>query len=231
MRVYVLITLLLLNYSVSANQKIYVIHGHGGNKTLMHYLASNIGKSGYVVENFGYPSYTEDIDSVSKRLFQKIQSESFDTVSFVTHSMGALVVRKMYQWLNDSVKFPHINKIIMIAPPNKGTPVADFYYPCGLMRFLAGVNLKYLTTENNTGVHALPVPTGEIGLILGITGRKHGYNPFLKGDNDGYILPERAILGVEKDITYVKAGHTSLTQNRKVKQLVLTFLAKGTFQP
>jgi len=214
---------------MSASHKIYVIHGHGGNRLLMHKLAKNIQNAGYETENFGYPSFTEDIVHVSERLFRKITTDNYDTISFVTHSMGALIVRNLYKLIQDSTDFPVINKIVMIAPPNKGTPVADFFYPCKICRFLLGVNYVHLTTNDNTGLNSLPIPDCEIGLILGIWGKKHGYNPFLKSDSDGYILPERAILGVEKDIAYVKAGHTSLTQKKKVSQLAVNFLKYSNF--
>lgn len=214
----------------SASHKVYVIHGYAGFGLQMKKIHSAITKAGYQCENYTYPSFTKDIDSVGRALFEKIRNENIDSVSFVIHSMGALAVRSMYRHLNSEIKFPFIYRFVMIAPPNKGTPVADFISTIGFLKSIGGPNVRNLTTDPQTGAERLPIPTCEVGLILGITGRKTGYNPFLIGDNDGYVLPERAKLGIEKDIAYVKADHTALTQSRKVILLSLSFLKKGTFK-
>ena len=215
---------------IHAKHKIYVIHGFGGFGLQMEKIHKSIVKAGYISENFTYPSFSEDIDSVGKSLFEKIKNENIDSVSFVTHSMGALVVRSMYQHLDSTKRFPYIHRFVMIAPPNKGTPVADFYSTFGFIKTLGGPNVENLTTHPLTGASRLPLPTCEVGLILGITGRKKGFNPLLNGDNDGYVLPEKAKMGVEKDIAYVKADHSALTQSKKVIKLLLEFMNNGSFK-
>jgi triacylglycerol esterase/lipase EstA (alpha/beta hydrolase family) len=92
----VLFLILNININMSANTKVYIIHGHGGNRLLMNKITKHVQNEGYTVENFGYPSFTEDIVSVSERLYNKIIAENYDTISFVTHSMGALIVRNLY---------------------------------------------------------------------------------------------------------------------------------------
>ncbi len=228
--VFIVIFLIVnINTNLMANTKIYLLHGHGGNRHLMNKLTKNIRNEGYVVENFGYPSFTEDIVTVSERLYNKIISEKYDTIMFVTHSMGALIVRNLYKHIEKSNNFPTIQRIVMIAPPNNGTPVADYFYPSKFWRFILGKNAIHLTTEDNTGANALPVPDCETGLIFGIKGNKRGYNPFLKTDNDGYIIPELALLGIEKDIAFIKAGHTSITQKSETIKLAIKFINQGKF--
>lgn len=225
-----LVALSIFTLMSSATHKVYVIHGYGGFGLQMEKIHTAIIKAGYESENYTYPSFTKDIDSVALALFEKIKSEKIDTVSFVTHSMGALVVRSLYKHLNSASKFPFIYRLVMLAPPNKGTPVADFYSTFGFIKSLGGPNIQNLTTDPETGAGRLPIPTCEVGLILGIAGNKTGFNPFLKGDNDGYVLPERAKLGIEKDIAYIRADHSALTQSKKAIKLLLTFLEKGTFK-
>jgi hypothetical protein len=225
----VLFLILNINITMSANTKVYIIHGHGGNRLLMNKITKHVQNEGYPVENFGYPSFTEDIVSVSERLYNKINAENYDTISFVTHSMGALIVRNLYKRIQKTNGFPTIHRIVMIAPPNNGTPVADYFYPSKFWRFILGKNAIHLTTGDNSGANALPIPDCETGLIFGIKGSKNGYNPFLKADNDGYIVPEHAMLGIEKEIEYIKAGHTSITQKSETIKLVINFLEKGMF--
>jgi hypothetical protein len=213
----------------SATHKVYVIHGYGGFGLQMEKIYKAIVKSGYECENFTYQSFTKDIDSVAVSLFEKISAEKIDTVSFVTHSMGALVVRALYRHL-DKKPFPFIHRLIMLAPPNKGTPVADFYKTYGIILPVGGPNVQHMTTDSASYANQLPIPTCEVGLILAITGSKPWYNPFMKEDNDGLISANYAKLGIEKDIAVVKSQHATMTQNKKVIKLILEFLKTGSFQ-
>lgn len=223
------IYLLIIPILVSATHKVYIIHGYGGSGLQMEKIHSAIVKAGYQSENFRYPSFIEDIDSVGLALFEKIRSESIDSVSFVTHSMGALVVRSMYRHLSANIYFPYIHRFVMLAPPNKGTPVADFYASYEFIRPLIGPNVQHMTTDSASLANQLPVPTCEVGLILGIKGNKPWYNPFMKEDNDGLVSANYAKLGIEKDIVVIKTSHAIMTQQKKVIKLILAFLKKGLF--
>ena len=99
-KIIITITVLLSQFTSYATTKIYLIHGYGGIGIEMKEIQKSIDKKGFNSEIFSYPSLTEDVDSVGISLFKKIQSENYDTVSFVTHSMGALVVRSLYEHID-----------------------------------------------------------------------------------------------------------------------------------
>ncbi|MDD4992908.1 MAG: hypothetical protein PHR83_11795 [Paludibacter sp.] len=225
-----IISLLTVTIMATATHKVYIIHGYGGFGLQMEKIHNAIQKSGYESENFTYQSFTKDIDSVAITLFEKIRNENIDTVSFVTHSMGALVVRALYRHLDKNIHFPQIYRFIMLAPPNKGTPVADFYKNYGFILPIGGPNVEHMTTDSASYANQLPIPTCEVGLILAITGKKPWYNPFMKDDNDGLISANYAKLGIEKDIVVIKSQHAAMTQNKKVIKLILEFLKTGSFQ-
>jgi hypothetical protein len=87
-----------------------------------------------------------------------------------------------------------------------------------------------MKTDSGSYANKLPKPVkSEVGIIIGIRGKKYGYNPFIKGDNDGLLTPDRTKLGTEKDVAIIKVGHTLLTQNKTVRKLVVEFLKSGTF--
>ncbi|MFT3753897.1 MAG: hypothetical protein QM800_13810 [Paludibacter sp.] len=65
----------------------------------MNSIYKAIQKEKYNCKIYTYPSLVKDVDSVGFEVFNKIQKENYDTVSFITHSMGALVVRSMYEHL------------------------------------------------------------------------------------------------------------------------------------
>lgn len=221
---------LLFSEGSMATQKIWLLHGIAGSKIEMIKLDYSLGQVGYDAEIFAYPSLQVDVDSVSKLLISRVLSDKHDTVSFVTHSMGALVVRSMYKHLKKVKHFPFIFRIVTIAPPNKGSDVADFFAQFPLVVKLAGPNVKNLTTNPKVGAAKYPVPDAEIGLIVGGTGDVKGYNILLDKDNDGLVKSEQTVLGVEKDIVFVQDTHVGLLFNHEVVEQTIHFLQKGRFK-
>lgn len=208
----------------SAKQKVYVIHGHGGNALQMTEICGAVAKAKLPVVNFAYHSLSIDIDIVANRLIDKILKDNADTISFVTFSMGALVVRLLMGKVQDKINFPVIHQCIMIAPPNNGTKVADKYYPFRLVRFFAGPNLLKLTKEYHQK-HILPKPTCRTIVVFGIKGDKKGYNSYLKSDNDGYLIPEESLIGVEEKVVLVKSSHNKLPRKKEVLNLITRYLS------
>lgn len=212
-----------------AGHTIYLIHGYGGFSLEMQKIKRSLETDGYRTEFFSYPSMREDIDSAAYHLYLKILADNSDSISFVTHSMGALVARSVFRYLPRNINAPFVFRIVMIAPPNKGTPVADFFVQSRIARFLGGPNLSNLTTDPLGGANSYPVPDIETGIILGIRGDKKGYNIFLEDDNDGMIIPKHALLGNEQDLAFVKATHAGILYKQETIRLILHFLKKGKF--
>ncbi|MDD4489947.1 MAG: hypothetical protein PHD30_05530 [Paludibacter sp.] len=204
-----------------ATNKVYLVHGYGGLGLELKEIQKAIQKTGYVSEIYSYPSLVEEVDSVANVLFHKIQKENYDTVSFVTHFIGALVVRSMYEHLDSLTSFPFIHRIVMIAPPNNGSPVADFFAQFSFVKYIIGPNINNLTTNPLTGTGKYPIPTCEVGLILiaGTYSKEKGFNIFVKGDNDGVLIPEQTKMGIEKDVIFVKSSHIGLLFDKKVKNM------------
>ena len=221
---------ILFTFSIMsfASHKVYVIHGFGGIKLQMSKINNSLLKEGYLTENYSYHSFTTDIDSVAKELYIKIKAEKFDSVSFVTHSMGALIVRSLYKNIVSKAEFPFIYRIVMLAPPNKGTEVANIY-SCKLTRFFFGPNVEKLKTGDNCFAKSLPVPDCEVGIIAGMKGKKPWYNPSLKDDNDGNVSLNLTTLGNEKDAVAIHSTHNLMTFQTKVCKLIVSFINKGKF--
>lgn len=204
--IYIVILLVVQSQGLEASHKVYLIHGYGGIGFEMRKIQKTLTTEGYNCELFTYPSLLKDIDSISAKLVEKISKEDIgiDTLYFITHSMGGLVVRAMYKYIDFKKTFPFIHRIIMIAPPNKGSPVADFVSQFSFVKYIIGPNINNLTTNPETGSIKYPKPNCEVGLISGISGTKIGFNMFLHGDNDGVLLPEQTKMGIEKDFILIK---------------------------
>jgi hypothetical protein len=220
---------LLFTISANATHKVYVLHGFGGTKLQMDKIFQGLRKVGYSTENYTYHSFKEDLDSLGMDLCRKVSQEHFDTVSFVTHSMGGLVVRSMYQYKDKMTTFPFVFRIVMLAPPNKGSQIAEI--PFGpVAKKVLGPNLNHMKTYPDAYVHKLPVPTAEVGIIAGARGRKPWYNPLLKEDNDGTVGLSSVYLGAERDVVIIHATHTTMPLRPSVVKLVLRFMKMGSFK-
>ncbi len=216
--------------SVDAKHKVYLVHGYGGLSLQFHKMYRAIRHEGYDVEKYSYKSISKDIDSIGMEFYRKIESEHLDTVSFVTHSMGALVVRSMYRFIDTSSSFPVVSRIVMIAPPNRGSRVADFFSRVKMLHFILGPNIHNLTTDECIGACKYPIPHDtDIGVIIAGTGMSWGFNIFMKGDNDGLVSPESTVIGVEKEVVFVKSTHNFILYKREVIRRVISFLKRGTF--
>lgn len=220
----------LILFPAFGSYKVYVIHGYGGTTTMMSKIDKSIKNEHFITENFAYKSITVDLDSIGMELYLNIKRSGFDTVSFVTHSMGGLVVRSMLQYSQKDKNFPVIHRIVMLAPPNGGAEIADFFTKKPGMKRLLGPNVEHMRTDSNSYAHKLPIPNNsELGIIIGIRGKSKGYNPFIPSDNDGLLTPKSAKLGVEKEIVYVYEDHNIMTQKTLICKLVNDFLKLGKF--
>ena len=229
--IHIVLAMILVCPAAYSSQKIYLIHGFGSSPVFMKSIEHYLEKNGKTVVNFGYPSLTRELTACGDSLYARIKRDTLDTVSFVTHSMGALVVRSITGKMEADSAFPVVYRIVMVAPANKGAELADLFSKGKVWRYVLGPNLQHLTTDSASLANRLPIPGKyEIGVIVGVKGDLKGYNPFIKGDNDGYLTPESARLGTEKETYYVTSEHSMIIHNKKVLRLILKFLQNGTFE-
>ncbi|MGA2624642.1 MAG: hypothetical protein ABSF91_12360 [Bacteroidota bacterium] len=213
-----------------SNQKVYLIHGYGSSTLLLKSIENYLKKNGFETVNYSYHSIRDDIRKTGHNLYNQIKQDRIDTVSFVTHSMGALVMRALLTYSIKDSSFPTIYRIVMITPPNHGTEIADFFSSSSIFKFFLGPNVENMKTDSNSLANRLPLPLkSQVGIIVGEKSDSTGYNPFIKGSNDGYVTPDEAKLGMEKDFRIIYKSHTLITQSKKTRRLVLSFLRNGTF--
>lgn len=222
--------LLMLSVSLYGSQIIYLIHGHGSPKFVLNKIERNLRKAGFKTKNYGYNSLYVELDELGRLLYVNILNSGYDSISFVTHSMGAIVVRSMLQYYDESKKQPVLFRMVMIAPPNKGAEIADVYSRSAFTKWIMGPNIELLKTDSSSYVNKLPVPrSSEVAVIAGMKGTEKGYNHRIKGDNDGRLKPERTTLGIEKEVAIFKEEHTMITQNKKAIALIVEFMKYGYF--
>lgn len=214
---------------LSAGHCIYLVHGYGGNGLEFSKIARVLEQKGFNYSYFRYNSFTGDIDLVALKLCMQIISDGYDTVSLVTHSMGGIIVRALGNCEKTYLELPVVSRVVMLAPPNGGSPVADFYCKFGLVRNIVGPNIKNLTTCPETGALKYPVPVFNTGIIIGNVDRSYCFGVPLNEPNDGVVLLSDALLPNASDIFIVGSSHIGMLFNSEVGLKVAEFIEEGKF--
>ncbi|MBD3241198.1 MAG: hypothetical protein GF331_11480 [Chitinivibrionales bacterium] len=224
-------TLLVVLVCLAQAEHVFIVHGYGSNRLVMRRMARYLADSGLTVHNWGYRSLTKTIPEIGDELLAEVAELSFeDTVSFVSHSMGGLVVRAMLGKAQGDTSFPVVRRVVMLAPPNKGAQLADFFSRWRFVRWAMGPNPRSMLTDTTSLVHHLHVPEDpELGIIAGARFDGEGYNPLIDGDDDGFMTVDRTRLGTEDDFAVLPVGHILMVRDPRVHEYVLAFLRNGAF--
>lgn len=204
-----------------------LLHGRGRSKDAFGKLQSSLETAGYEVATINYPSSQRPIREHSEQLARVLAAfNEIRTVSFVTHSLGAIVLRGFLstEALQDSHDLD-IGRAVMLAPPNQGSIAAEILQDWFLFKTIAGEAGQELTPEN---VGRIPAPSCEFGVIAGGDGEA-GYNPLLDGDGDGVVTVESTRLKGMRDFLVVPASHTLVIDNEQTLQAIPSFLESGAF--
>ena len=222
----------LVNIAISS-ERVYVIHGYGSAPIFMAGIEKTLNQNGFTARNLGYNSLGNDLLVIGKDLYELVKKENKkgEQVCFVTHSMGGLVVRSMLRYAEKDTDFPKIARIVMLTPPNKGAEIADFFANIAVLQWILGPNIQHLRTDSSSLANNLPaIPKStELGIIVGAKFDGKGYNPLIKGDNDGFLSIDKTQLKTGKEYITVPEAHMMIIQDRNIQNRIVGFLQKGYF--
>lgn len=139
--------------------------------------------------------------------------------------MGGILLRQYLQ--HERSVDP--GKIVMLAPPNHGSELADalkgqFWYP-----WILGPAAMELGTDASSLPNRLaPVP-GNVGVIAGTGSSPPWFGWVFDGEHDGKVAVASTRLPEMSDFLLVEQGHTVMIKNAVVIEQVLFFLRHGRF--
>ena len=117
-----------------AEEVVILLHGIANIPLSMKYLENSLKKAGYQVHNLGYPSTNVPIEEAAARIRERVMAISGTRrINFVGHSMGNLVIRLV---LADDL--PGLGRVVMIAPPNQGSFIAQRLKDLDVFRWIFG---------------------------------------------------------------------------------------------
>ena len=117
----------------------------------------------------------------------------------------------------------------MIAPPNKGSELADWIAASELLSWTMGPTAVELGTSPDSLPNRLPAADFELGIIAG-TGSVNPLDDMVGGENDGTVSVESTKLDGMTDFITLPYSHTFIMQTEPVARQVTAFLRTGRFE-
>jgi pimeloyl-ACP methyl ester carboxylesterase len=229
----ILFTLLLLilpSLSMAAQVECTILlHGMGRTSFSMGPIEETLTEQGYLVWNESYPSLSQGVKEVATPSIEAglefCRAKEALKIHFVTHSLGGIVVRYYLQQHH----IDELGRIVMLAPPNRGSEVADEMMDGYWYQTIMGPSGQLLGTDDESLPNTLkPIP-GEIGIIAGKVEGEPWFLPEIPGDDDGKVAVERTKLPEMHDFLLVEPGHTFIMRDDEVIRQILHFLRHGGF--
>ncbi len=215
---------------------IVLLHGIGQNALDMKAMEYRLRASGYTVANLSYPSRKHDVETLAHKLHALLQKrgiwDNAGQVHFVTHSMGGLVTRYYLDSYKETIPPEKLGRVVMLAPPNRGSEVADFLQRFAGYRWFFGPAGQDLTTAAHASL--THVPYYELGIISGSAGGLYPVaNLLMPGGakaHDGRVSIASTLLPGITDHIVVHATHSLIPWRKDVHGYITRFLKTGSFQ-
>ena len=217
-----------------------LLHGLMGHPVEMSLIERRLKNEGYEVENIGYPSMKQPLEKIVELIEKKFEEENEmeGQIDFVTHSMGGIVLRLYHQ----RYKMPSLGRVVMLAPPNRGSELVDFLKNLHLEKtlgsifagfdvgkFLGPAGLELGTDEESVPLRLPPIDF-ECGVIVGIKPAFGIVEKVFKGDCDGAVSAERAYVEGLTDYLEVDTDHLKILADKSVHDQIVYFLRNGRFK-
>jgi pimeloyl-ACP methyl ester carboxylesterase len=211
---------------------VILLHGMARTASSMRKMQRSLEKSGYFVANVAYPSRQHRIEilapmAVEDGLSRCRDSTDVDTVHFVTHSLGGILVR----YYLASGDIPNLGRVVMLGPPNQGTHAADAMQRMPGFGWLLGPAAFQL----GKGPESIPLQLGATEFELGVIAGSRSIDPItsavLANPDDGKVTVEDTRLDGMRDFRVVRSSHAFIMKKKEVIDLVSVFLESGNFGP
>ncbi len=215
-----------------AAQCVVLLHGLGRSAFSMNALARDFRAAGFVVVNQGYPSRAKTLPKLAQYVTHAVQKcAERAPIHFVTHSMGAIVLR---QYFADTEKLGAINTVnfgraVLLGPPNHGSEIVDAWGKRWWYRLALGPAGAALSTAANSSPNMLPSLPIKFAVVAGDSATQNWFLPAVSLPGDGKVSVASTHLDGMDALQRVAVGHTWLPGNRAVRKLALNYIQTGKF--
>lgn len=213
---------------VMATDCVILLHGLARSENSMSELAEKLADANFVVVNRGYPSRDATIETLADETIPAAVAECPPerNVSFVTHSMGGILVR---QYLS-VYELPRLRRVVMLGPPNQGSEVVDKLAKVPGFHFINGEAGMQLGTGELSVPGQLGAAHYDVGIIAGTRSINWILSSLIPGKDDGKVAIERTKLEGMNDHITMPVTHPMMMNNNRVIEQVIYYLQHGQFR-
>jgi len=196
----------------------------------MNSLENGFSREGYLTVNQAYPSRDACVEDLSgeyvQRGIDRAKGLGAKRIHFVTHSMGGILLR---HYLSEN-NLPELGRVVMIAPPNKGSEVVDVIGHWRLFYAVNGPAGIQLGTGDDGIWNSLPRPDYPVGVIAGTRSINWINSMMILGKDDGKVSINKTKVDGMKDFCTIGASHPILLWRKECVDQSLSFIKNGEFE-
>jgi hypothetical protein len=199
-----------------------MVHGLWYGYWSMRVLGRHLRRGGFKIRHFAYPATSASLSAHAVRLNEFASKAEAETLHFVGHSLGGLVILRM---LSEATNLPP-GRIVLLGCPLGGSIVAR------RMRHhrASGKLLGEIRPALETGYSHLPADR-ETGMIAGSLGVGLGLlTGGMAGPGDGTVSLDETNVPGFKDRLVLPVSHTGLLFSGTAARQAANFLGTGRFK-
>lgn len=208
---------------------VILLHGLARTSGSMAKLGDALKGNGYSVANIGYPSRQHPIESLAPEAIDRglsvCRKHAPAKIHFVTHSLGGILVR----YYLSRADIPELGRVVMLAPPNQGSEVADKFSGVPGYTTINGPAGHQLGTESGSVPNMLGPVTYPVGVIAGTKSINFILSTAFNEPNDGKVSVTRARVEGMADFIELPTSHPFIMRNPEAIRQTLKFLKNGGF--
>jgi triacylglycerol lipase len=208
-------------------ETVVLLHGLQRTCASMLPLAIAARRRGYRVINWSYPSRRRTIKEHAEAFAREVapRLSGASRVHFITHSLGGIIVRHFLA----THALPNVGRVVMLAPPNGGSQVADVLQRIAFLRDLPGKPMRELGTDARSMPNRLPAADFPLGIIAGSRSNNPLFAKWIAEPNDGKVAVSRTRLTGMQAHLVLPRTHTFLPWSPDAIREALRFVECGTF--
>ena len=221
----ILFLLVTLTTPLTAADVVILLHGLARTSASMEKMEAALTDEGYVVHNLDYPSRHQPIKTLATIVRAQIDAvtDSDDTLHFVTHSMGGILVRTMQK----EAPFENLGRVVMLSPPNQGSELVDTLGDFSAFGWINGPAGDQLGTDTNGFIAQLGPVDFPLCVITGDRSINGINSCMIPGDDDGKVSIESAKVEGMAAYKVIHATHPYIMKNKQAIELTIQFLKTG----
>ncbi len=207
---------------------VVLLHGLGRTHLSMAFPRLRLRYAGFEVVSIQYPSRRKPIPELARMVGADLQRRIADRrkrVHFLTHSLGGIVLRTLLSQERPAMR---LGRVVMLAPPNQGSHLAERFANNPLFRATMGPAGRQL----GAGPTDLPSQLGPADFEVGVIAGNKAASPWaflMSRESDGTVSIDEAAVEGMADFLIVPRGHTFIMNDPAVIAQAIHFFRNGRF--